>query len=83
MVLVASASGGSDRLGAGRIAELHGVRLGPDAVLEPVGPVELRGLVVGVDALAEDAVALVERERQRRRDQDDHDHDRGDSELAG
>ena len=46
-------------------------------MLQPVGPVELRRLVVRVDALAEHAVALVEGERQRRHDH----HDQGDEDA--
>ncbi len=46
------------------IADANRARLGPEPVREPVRPVELRGLVVRVDALAEDACALVEEERK-------------------
>ena len=44
-----------DRLGPDRVAEAHRARLGAEAVLQPVGPVELRRVVVGVDALPEHA----------------------------
>ena len=50
-----------DRLRADRIAEAHRARLGPEPVLEPVGPVELGRVVVGVDALAEHADAVGDR----------------------
>ena len=62
-----------DRLRADRIAEADRARLGAEPVLEPVGPVQLRGVVVGVDALAEDADPVVEQERRGDGEHDDDD----------
>ena len=60
------AKGRGQCLRADRIAELHCARFGAKAALEPISPVELGGVVVGVDALAEHADVPGERERDAR-----------------
>ena len=61
-------------LRAHRVAPLDRAGLPAQAVLQPVGPVELRPVVVGVDALAQDARPSFHQERNHRRDEDDHNH---------